>query len=518
MSDTERKGPTIEIRHLNFSDFKELLQSMEEAYPRWTDVSWTEEQVKVLIDKFPEGQFVAIVNGKVVGSALSIIVEYDQIGDDHTYEEITANNTFDTHHPGGNVMYGIDVFVHQNYRGMRLGRRLYNARKALCERLNLRSLIISGRIPRYAEYADKMAPEEYILKVKSKEIHDPALSFQLSNDFQPRKIIRHYMAGDEESRQFGILMEWHNIQYQKPHKPDEPMLLSRAGKVRIGLVQWQMRLFKTVEEVIEQVEYFVDAVSHHQSDFVLLPEYFSAPLMANFNEMPELMAVRKLARSTDAVMDACSKLAIKYNINIITGSMPLLRNDQLFQAGFLCHRNGRVDQYEKLHVTPDETQSWGLKGGNILRSYDTDCGKIGILICYDVEFPELSRKLADEGMEILFVPFHTGTQNGYTRIRSCAQARAIENECYVAMAGSVGNMPIIHNMDIQYAQSVVFTPSDYPFPDSGIKAEAAPNTESILIADLDLNLLKQLHYYGSVRNLQDRRKDLYSIQFSESAD
>jgi len=153
-----------------------------------------------------------------------------------------------------------------------------------------------------------------------------------------------------------------------------------------------------------------------------------------------------------------------------------------------------------------------MKGGNTLQTFDTDCGKIGILICYDVEFPELSRLLADEGMDILFVPFLTDTQNGYSRVRYCAQARAIENECYVAIAGSVGNLPKVHNMDIQYAQSMVFTPSDFAFPTTGIKSEATPNTEMILIADVDLDLIRELHNFGTVKNLKDRRLDLFDIK------
>jgi len=133
------------------------------------------------------------------------------------------------------------------------------------------------------------------------------------------------------------------------------------------------------------------------------------------------------------------------------------------------------------------------------------------LICYDVEFPELSRILAEDGIDILFVPFLTDTQNGYSRVRNCAQARAIENECYVAIAGSVGNLPKVHNMDIQYAQSMVFTPCDFAFPTNGIKAEATPNSEMILIADVDIELLRALNQHGSVRNLKDRRTDLYTI-------
>jgi predicted amidohydrolase len=128
-----------------------------------------------------------------------------------------------------------------------------------------------------------------------------------------------------------------------------------------------------------------------------------------------------------------------------------------------------------------------------------------------VEFPELSRLLADEGMDLLFVPFLTDTQNGYSRVRNTAQARAIENECYVAIAGSVGNLPKVSNMDIQFAQSMVFTPCDFGFPSTGIKAEATPNAEMILVVDLDIDLLRELNEFGSVRNLKDRRLDLYGL-------
>ena len=153
-----------------------------------------------------------------------------------------------------------------------------------------------------------------------------------------------------------------------------------------------------------------------------------------------------------------------------------------------------------------------MQGGQSIQTYDTDCGRIGILICYDVEFPELGRILAEDGIDILFVPFLTDTQSGYSRVRNCAQARAIENECYVAIAGSVGNLPKVHNMDIQYAQSMVFTPCDFSFPTNGIKAEATPNSEMILIADVDLDLLRELNQFGSVRNLKDRRTDIYSVK------
>lgn len=115
-------------------------------------------------------------------------------------------------------------------------------------------------------------------------------------------------------------------------------------------------------------------------------------------------------------------------------------------------------------------------------------------------------------MQILFVPFLTDTQNAYNRVRFCAQARAIENECFVALAGNVGNLPKVANMDLQFAQSAVLTPSDFSFPVNCVKAEATPNTEMIIVSDIDLSLLTDLHNHGSVQTLLDRRNDLYQIK------
>jgi len=263
---------------------------------------------------------------------------------------------------------------------------------------------------------------------------------------------------------------------------------------------------------MQQAEFFIDAVSEYRSDFALFPEFFNAPLMAENNHLPESEAIRGLSQYTETIVQKFTELAISYNINVITGSMPEIKNDLLYNVGYLCRRDGTVERFEKIHVTPDEARIWGMQGGKSIQTFDTDCGKIGILICYDVEFPELSRLMADEGMDMLFVPFLTDTQNGYSRVRNCAKARAIENECYVAIAGSVGNLPKVHNMDIQYAQSAVFTPCDFAFPSNGIKAEATPNSEMILIADVDIDLLRELHQFGSVKNLLDRRKDVYEVK------
>lgn len=497
----------IELVFLKMEDYEEIRNIMKEAYSNMPETYWKEEHIKILIEKFSEGQVGIKVDDELAGCALSIIVDYSKFDDKHTYNEITGDYTFNTHTSKGDKLYGIDIFVKPKFRGLRLGRRLYDYRKELCEKLNLKGIVFGGRIPNYHQYSAAMSPRKYIDNVGKKEIHDPVLNFQLSNDFHPARVIQGYLKGDKESKEYAVLLEWDNVYYEKKSNSTS----TKKRIIRLGLIQWQMRLYKDFEELMQQAEYFVESVSNYRADFALFPEFFNAPLMFEYNHLSESEAIRELAKYTEPITKRFSELAISYNINIITGSMPEIVDNGLYNAGYLCRRDGGIDRYEKLHVTPDEAKVWGLQGGKHIQTYDTDCGKIGILICYDIEFPELSRILAEDGIDILFVPFLTDTQNGYSRVRNCAQARAIENECYVAIAGSVGNLPKVHNMDIQYAQSMVFTPCDFSFPTNGIKAEATPNTEMILIADVDIDLLRALNQFGSVRNLKDRRTDIYSL-------
>lgn len=503
----------VEIRQLELADYEDLLEAHQLAYANVAGDSWKKYQVAELLNLFPEGQIAAVVNGKVVGCALSLIVDYAKYSDNHTYDEITGAGSFNTHDPDGDVLYGIDVFVHPDYRGLRLARRMYDVRKELCERLNLRSIIAGGRIPGYNAYAPEMSTKEYIEKVKLKQIYDAILTFQLSNGFHVKKVLKKYLPGDAESLEYATLLEWNNIDYE----PRPEALFQRKTYVRIGIVQWQMRPYENLESIINQSEYFIDTVSDYQSDFILFPEFFAAPLLGAYNELNQAEAMRKVATTaTELIIEKMRQFAVSYNVNIIAGSLPVVENNKLFNVAFLCRRDGSMDSMKKLHITPAERESFGMVGGNELRAFDSDCGKIAVLICYDCEFPELSRLLRDQGAEILFVPYMTDMQTGYQRVRFCAHARAVENEMYVAITGSVGNLPQVDNMDIQYSQSAIFSPSDFAFPSNGIIAESTPNTEMVLMADVDLTLLKYLHEEGSVNNLKDRRHDIFRLELVQN--
>lgn len=496
----------LELRHLRLSDYGDVKEIMDRVYPV-IGGAWTRDQFASQIARFPQGQICVEDNGKVVAAAISLVVDYSKFGDSHTYADVVGDGHLKNHDPSGDYLYGIDVFVHPDYRGMRLGRRLYDARKELCESLNLKGILFGGRIPGYRQHADAMSPREYLEMVRRKELFDPVLTFQLANDFHIRKLLKNYLVEDERSHGWAVLLEWNNPYYEAKTK----RMGVKKSFVRLGVVQWQMRLFTSLEDFLQQVEFFVDTVSGYNSDLVLFPELFNAPLMAPFGREGPAEAMRSLAEHTEPIREKLVGMALTYNINIVAGSLPEYRDQKLYNVSFLCRRDGTWESQYKLHITPDEAQYWGLQGGAGLKVFDTDIGKVGVLICFDVEFPELARYLADQGMNILLVPYWTDTKNGYLRVRRCAQARAVENECYVAISGSVGNIPRIENMDIQYSQSAIFTPSDFAFPHDAVAAEATPNTEMTLMADLDLELLKELRQQGSVRNLKSRRLDLYNL-------
>ncbi len=498
----------LTIRNLKIEDYPEVDKITRSLYGNMDDDTWRYSSIKQLLDIFPEGQICIADKSKVVAYALSIRIHDKDLNDEHTYKEIITNETFSNHDPDGKILYGIEVNVSKEYQGMRLGRRLYDARKDLCEQLNLKSIVAGGRMPNYHKYFTELKPREYIRKVRKREIYDPVLSFQLSNDFHVKKVLPGYLPEDNESMGYATLIEWHNIYYEEKRK----IIGGRKSWSRIGVVQWQMRNVFSLDSFFDNAEFFIDSVSNYGSDFVLFPELLSVPLMSEFNELDSAKAMRKLAEFTPEIRDRFVEYAIKYNINIIAGSLPYYDGTDLYNVSYLCRRKGTWDVQFKIHMTPNERSQWGMKGGNELKIFETDVAKIGILICYDSEFPELSRLLADKGMQILFVPFATDTQTGYQRVRICSQARAIENECYVVIAGSVGNLPKVKNMDLNFAQSAVFSPSDFAFPQDAIISEGTPNTEMTIIADVDLDLLKEVHTMGSVNNLKDRRRDLYQVK------
>ncbi len=279
------------------------------------------------------------------------------------------------------------------------------------------------------------------------------------------------------------------------------------GHIHVATVQFQMRKITKIEEFEEQIEYFVDVASVYKADFVKLPEFFTTQILSLETEKrPPHESTMKITEYTDRSKAFMTKLAVSYNINIIGGSHITMADDaELRNTCSVFLRDGAVYTQDKLHPIPSEREWWNIKGGDRAAIIPTDCGPIGVMICYDNEFPELARCLADQGALMMFVPSCTDERRGYMRGRDCCYAHAIENQHCMGLSGVVGNLPNVGAIDVHYAESCILTRSDFQFARNGVAAYTAPNTEAIAMADLALLNLLTSRYSGTTRNLADRR-------------
>lgn len=498
----------IEVRTIRPTDYDEIVEVQRACFPGMTP--WTREQFESQLKIFPEGQICVAYDGRVVASSSSLIIDFDIYHGRHTWHEIADRGFIRNHNPDGDTLYGIEIMVHPDFRSMKLARRLYDARKELAIERNLQKIVIGGRIPGYSAYRDEMSVREYVDKVVRRELVDPVLTMQLSNGFVLKRLISDYLRSDQDSQGYAALLEWSNLDY----KPAENIRFVATSPVRICLVQYQMREVKRFEDFAQQCEYFVDVASDYKADFVLFPELFSLQLLSFMRAKEPGTAARELAKLTPKLVKTFSDLSIRFNVNIIGGSHFTVEDEHLYNVAYLFRRDGSMGRQYKLHVTPNERRWWGVEPGSEIVILDTDRGKVSIQICYDIEFPEISRIAVDRGAQLIFVPFCTDERYAYLRVRYCAQARCIENHVYAAIAGTVGNLPFVPNADIQYAQSGIFTPSDIPFTRDAIASECTPNIEMVVIEDVDLELLKRHRQTGSVLNWKDRRQDLYEVRHS----
>jgi predicted amidohydrolase/predicted N-acetyltransferase YhbS len=514
MADSKAK---LIVRLAHAADAKPIAALSTKVYGKAD--AFSAAQIRGLINNFPEGQVVAEYEGKIVGHCATLIVSSRQAFAPHSWNEITGAGFGKVPPDNGDILYGMEVCVDPDFRRLRIGERFYRKRKELCQEFELKGIVIVGRMPGYARKRRQFPdPQTYLDAVVNKQIRDQVINFQLNQGFEPRGILPGYIAEDRQSGGNGAIMFWPN-----PLAPDEInfRLHRRKAKlpssVRVATVQFQMRRIAAIDEFEEQVEYWVDVAADYASDFVCFPELYTLELLSiEDKKLEPVEAIEKIADYTERYSAFMEKLAVSYNINIIGGSHPTrMENGDIRNVAYIFLRDGSTHRQDKLHPTPAERRWWNVKGGYGANVIPTDCGPIGVMICYDSEFPEFARHLCNQGALLLFVPFCTDERRGFLRVRYCCHARAVENQCYVVTSGVVGNLPNVENMDVHYAESAILTPSDFPFARDGVAADTAPNTETIAIADLSLDDLLTSRQSGAVQNLKDRRFDLYRVAWKE---
>ncbi|MFZ1742582.1 MAG: carbon-nitrogen hydrolase family protein [Pontixanthobacter sp.] len=505
----------MEIRNAKAKDVSGIAALVRRAYG--DGAAYTLGEIRGQINNFTDGCFVALLDDNIIGYCATMQLAESLALSDRSWDEITGNGFGSRHDPTGDWLYGYEMVVDPKVRGVRIGRRLYEERRALAEERDLSGIAFGGRMPNYRKSRRKVeGPEDYLEQVAAGKLHDPVIRFQLANGFEPLKVIDNYWPDDTASAGNAVKMVWRNP-YVEHDRPVKQRLPRGVEAVRVATCQLQARAVKDYDEFMRAIEYFIDVASDYEADFIVFPELFTLMLLSfEEKELSPVEAIERLSEYTPRLKKDFSDFAMRYNINIIAGSHPTMMDDgDIHNVAYVCLRDGSVHEQEKIHPTPNERYWWNIKGGDSIDVIQTDCGPIGVQICYDSEFPELSRRLADEGARIIFVPFCTDSRQGYLRVRYCGQARAIENQCFVVLSGNVGNLPNVANMDIQYAQSCILTPCDFPFARDGIAAEASENVESLTISDINLADLSWARAEGTVRNLADRRFDLYRIEWDK---
>ena len=280
-------------------------------------------------------------------------------------------------------------------------------------------------------------------------------------------------------------------------------------RLRIASLQYFIRPVLTFDQFRDQVQGLVETAADYKAQLLVFPEYFTVQLLTLGNvKRPIQEQIRDLAQQADRFKTLMGELSRQHGLYIVAGTIPVSESGSpnIYNECYIFSPKGHVGVQGKLHMTRFEKEEWKVASRNAVRVFDTDFGRIAITICYDVEFPEIARAAAHQDAHILVVPSCTDDRQGFLRVRYCAQARAIENQMYVVQSSTVGSLPMVPAVSLNYGQASILTPSDFAFSRDGILAEGIPNQESMVIGDVNLTTILQGRSHGTVLPLLDSHR------------
>jgi predicted amidohydrolase len=279
-------------------------------------------------------------------------------------------------------------------------------------------------------------------------------------------------------------------------------------RLRVASLQYFIRPVQSIDQFQDQVSALVETAADYGAKLVLFPEYFTIQLLTLGNvRRPIIEQVHDLAGHAPRFIEMMTALAKRHRVYILAGTIPVLdpATHGVHNEAHFFSPDGRYATQGKLHMTRFESEDWHVRARGGLRIFSTPLGKLAVTICYDVEFPEIARAAARAGAQILLVPSCTDDRQGFLRVRYCAHARAIENQMYVITSHTVGSLPMVPAVSLNYGQAAILTPSDFPFSRDGILAEGHPNQEMMVIGDLNMETIQQSLTHGTVLPLNDSR-------------
>jgi predicted amidohydrolase len=279
-----------------------------------------------------------------------------------------------------------------------------------------------------------------------------------------------------------------------------------VSKLRLGLLQYEVTAPASLDLFAAKLNRLLTEGVAGGASLLVLPEYACMEVAAGF------AGVGDPARELRAVCDVAEELlgifvtaARRHDVWLLPGSMPWRERERVRNRAPLIAPHGALAFQDKSAMTRFETESWGVAAGEPPCVFETPWGSIGIAICYDVEFPPLVRAQALAGARLILVPSCTDTLHGFNRVCLSARARAIENQCFVAVAPTVGDAPSLATLDVNRGYAAVFGPVDRGFPDDGVIACGEADRGMWVFADLDFAALDAVRENGAVRNFRDWR-------------
>jgi predicted amidohydrolase len=272
--------------------------------------------------------------------------------------------------------------------------------------------------------------------------------------------------------------------------------------LRLGVLPWQIRPVPGLDAWARRLDREVAVAAGQGAQMLLLPEYAALEMAAQ--PAPDMAAELRagLALAPQAV-EIARAVAARHGVWLLPGTMPFVVDGHVHNRAPLIAPDGRVAYQDKRIMTRFEAELWRIDPGQNPAVFDTPWGPIGIAICYDLEFPPLVRAQIEAGAWLILAPSCTDSLAGFNRVRIAAAARAMENQCFVALAPTTGMAPEIATLDENRGHAAVFGPVDRGFPDDGMIATGALDEGAWIFADLDPACLAAVRAGGAVFNHAD---------------
>lgn len=287
--------------------------------------------------------------------------------------------------------------------------------------------------------------------------------------------------------------------------------------LNVAAAAWPIERHVYWQDFELKAERWVSEAAQAGATLLVFPEYGAMELTALVPNGHDLKAgLAELQPLFAPYCDLWRRLAQIYGVTILAPSFPVLQDGVYRNLALVFGACGTEATQAKLHMTRFETEEWGIAAGREMIALDLGPALAGIAICYDVEFPAQVKALIDAGCSLILAPSCTDTDAGYTRVSISARARAIENQCFVVMASTVGTAPWSPAVDVNTGAGGIYGPADRGFPADGIIAQGPYNTPGWTYAALDFAALKAVRADGQVLNHRDRGEISYGTPIRHS--